>query len=411
LDNSVRILIVTPYLPFPGADGGGTVMFNFIRNLSARHEVACLSFVRQQDLAHLIQMEPYCVEVTTVPFPGGAGVSPLAKVLNLARRGLHNLLSFATFTPVVVRKCRSRAMASEIRRAIGRHNPDAVHICFPQMAHYVEACAGVPAVMDTLDVALVGVFRRAMSARQIWAKAYYLMQWLFWVRYESRWFPLFGKVLTVTRQDAAALKMVMPDLDVYADAIAVDIEPHPAPDRDSAARIGFLASFGHQPNVDAALYFAESILPLVRRRVPDAEFVVAGRNPPPLLLDAEDRGVTCLGFVEDVPAFYGSVDVVVAPIRYGGGIKIKVLEAMACGRPVVTTSVGAEGVVEADEGALIVADEPAEFAEAVVALLSDRDRRSSLGGQARQVIERRFSWQRLCDDLDNIYRALAAVKR
>jgi glycosyltransferase involved in cell wall biosynthesis len=97
----------------------------------------------------------------------------------------------------------------------------------------------------------------------------------------------------------------------------------------------------------------------------------------------------------------------VAPIRYGGGIKIKVLEAMACGKPVVTTSVGAEGIAEADEGALIVADDPAEFAEAVVALLSDKNRRASLGEQARQVIERRFSWRRLCDDLDKIYQALA----
>ncbi|MBW4054021.1 MAG: glycosyltransferase [Proteobacteria bacterium] len=402
----MRILIVTPYLPFPGADGGGTVMFNFIKNVSARHEVVCLSFARQQDLSHLAHLKPYCVEVITIPFPGGAGVSTLGKVLSLARRVLHNLLSFATLTPVVVRKCRSRAMGEEIRRAIGWHNPDVVHICFPQMAHYVEACAGVPAVMDTLDVALVGVFRRAMSSRRIWTKAYYLMQWLFWVRYESRWFPRFGKVLTVTRQDAAAVHMVMPDLDVYAEAIAVDIVPHSASVRDTTCKIGFLASFGHQPNVDAALYFAESILPLVRSQMPAAEFIVAGKNPPSLLLNAKDQGVTCLGFVEDVPNFYGSVDVVVAPIRYGGGIKIKVLEAMACGKAVVTTSVGAEGIAEAGEGAFLVADDPAAFAEAVVALLSDKERRATLGEQAWQVIERRFSWKRVCDDLDKIYQAL-----
>lgn len=407
----MRILIVTPYMPCPGADGGGTVMYNFIRNLSSRHEVACLSFVRQLDLPHLAQLEPYCIEVITVPFPGGPGVSPLAKVLNLARRVVQNILSFATLTPVVVRKCQSRAMAEQIRRAIEKHKPDVVHLCFPQMAHYIDACAGVPALMDTLDVALVGVLRRAMNAPHVWAKAYYLLQWLFWVRYESRWFPRFGKVLTVTCQDAAALKMVMPDLDVYADAIAVDIEQHPAPERDIAVRIGFLASFNHQPNVDAALFFAESVLPLIRKAQPSAEFVVAGRNPPPLLIDAKDKGVTCLGFVEDVPAFYGSVDVVVASIRYGGGIKIKVLEAMACGRPVVTTSVGAEGIADAGMDVFLVADEPTAFAEAVVTLLSDKTRRAVLGKQARKHIEQRFSWQRVCDDLDEIYRSLAAVKK
>ncbi|MDD2581161.1 MAG: glycosyltransferase family 4 protein [Desulfuromonadaceae bacterium] len=407
----MKILVVTPYVACPGADGGGTLMFNFIRHLAVRHNIIYLSFARQQDMARLAQVAPYCAEVIPVPFPDGAVMSPLAKVSNLARRVVHNLLSVATFTPVVVRKCRSRAMDEEIRRAIGRHSPDVVHICFPQMAHYVESCAGVPAVMDTLDVALLGVFRRAMSARQVWAKTYYLMQWLFWVRYESRWFPLFGKVLTVTRQDAAAVNMVMPDLDIYADAIAVEIEPNSVSERDAALRIGFLASFGHQPNIDAALYFAESILPLVRKQMPAAEFLVAGKNPPSLLLNAKEQGITCLGFVEDVPAFYGSVDVVVAPIRYGGGIKIKVLEAMACGKPLVTTSVGAEGIAETGEGAFLVADDPARFAEAVVALLSDKERRVALGKRAQQVIERRFSWQRVCDDLDKIYQALAAVKK
>ena len=407
----MRILIVTPYLAYPGADGGGTVMFNVIRNLSGRHEVVCLSFARQQDLSHLYRLEPYCEEIKTVPYPGGAGVPPLAKLLNLARRLMHNLLSFATFTPVVVRKCRSRAMTGEIRRAIERHKPDVVHICFPQMAHFVEACHGVPAVMDTLDVALVGVFRRAMSAGRIWAKAYYLLQWLFWVRYESRWFPLFGKVLTVTRQDAAALKMVIPDLDVYADAIAVDIAPLPAVAQGSGRRIGFLASFGHQPNVDAALYFAEKIFPIVRQRLADAEFVVAGKNPPEALHLAAADGIRCVGFVDDVPTFYSGVDVVVAPIRFGGGIKIKVLEAMACGRPVVTTSIGAEGITEPEEGVLMVADEPAAFADAVSALLEDGAQRTALGGRARQLVERRFSWQRVMDDLDRIYADLVRVKR
>lgn len=409
--NSMRILIVTPYLASPGADGGGTVMFNFIKNLSARHEIAYLSFARQQELVHLPQVAQYCVETVTVPLPGGTTTSALEKGLNLARRVLQNILSFATFTPVVVQKCSSQAMAVEIRRAIERHKPDAVHFCFPQMAHYVEACGDVPTVMDTLDVALVGVLRRAMSARRIWAKAYYLMQWLFWVRYESRYFPRFGKVLTVTHQDAAALKMVMPNLDVYADAIAVDIEPLPEPARGQARRIGFLASFGHQPNVDAALYFAQEIFPLVRARLPDAEFVVAGKNPPAALLGMRGAGVSCLGFVEEVASFYGSVDVVVAPIRFGGGIKLKVLEAMACGKPVVTTSVGAEGIAESGAGALVVADDPEGFAGAVIALLADQERRAALGKEARQLIERRFSWRRVIDDLDGIYTRLAQAKR
>jgi polysaccharide biosynthesis protein PslH len=407
----VKILVVTPYLASPGADGGGTVMFNFIKNLSARHEVAYLSFARDQDLTNLPTVARFCIDTVTVSLPGGATSSALGKGLNLARRVLQNFLSLSTCTPVVVQKCSSPAMFAAIRQAIERHKPDAVHFCFPQMAHYIEACGEVPAVMDTLDVALVGVLRRAMSARRIWAKAYYLMQWLFWVRYESRFFSKFGKVLTVTHQDAAALKMVIPDLDVYADAIAVDTNPLPDKPQAATCRIGFLASFNHQPNVDAALYFAQEIFPLVRAQAPGAEFVVAGKNPPAALVALQGSGVCCLGFVDEVAAFYQSVDLVVAPIRFGGGIKLKVLEAMACGKAVVTTSVGAEGIAESGAGALLIADDPVTFSEAVLALLADPAHSAALGKEARQLIEQRFSWRRVIDDLDGIYTKLVQAKR
>ncbi len=408
----MRILVVTPFLAYPGSSGGGTAVFNLIRNLALRHEIVYLSFARHDDLPHIPLIKPYCIDVVSVPFPGGEGMPALDKALYLARRVAHNILSLATLTPVMVWKCRSSAMRRELQQAIERFKPDIVHLCFPQMADYVRFCGKVPAVMDTQDVALVSSRRRAVNAASIFAKAYYSLQWLFWRRYESYYYRMFGKLLTLTCQDAAALKEINPDLDVYADAIGVDIgEPPVLEQRDSACRIGFLASFGHQPNVDATLYFSQVIFPLIRKQMCDAEFVVAGKGPPKALCERALEGIRCVGFVDDVPAFYGTVDVVVAPIRYGGGIKIKVLEAMACGKPVVTTSVGAEGIAVAGDGALIIADDPSAFAEAVVALLSDKARRVALGEQARQVIERRFSWQRVCSDLDKIYKSLAVVKK
>jgi len=407
----VKILLVTPFLAYPNANGGGTAVFNLIRNLAQRHEVFYLSLARQEDLSHLAEVRPFCSEVITVALPGGAGLSLWKNLRYVLRRVMYNLLSFMTLTPVTVWKCRERAMCEALSREIARHEPDVVHICFPQMAHYVEFCKGIPAVMDTLDAALLGAFRRAMNARNLCARAYYWMQWRFWVRYESRWFPRFGKVLTVTSQDAAALRMAIPELDIHSDAIAVETVPRLTTGGGTERKIGFLASFAHHPNVDAARYFAESIFPLIRGKIADAQFVVAGRNPPSFLLDRRNEGISCCGFVEDVAEFYGTMDVVVAPLRYGGGIKIKILEAMACGKAVVTTSTGAEGIADAAEGALIVADDPALFAAAVSELLGDAKRREALGERARELVERRFSWQRVLDDLDGIYAALAGMKR
>jgi len=408
----MKIMIVTPFPPVPGVSGGGTAVFNLIRNLAPRHEVVCLTFARREELPRLAELEPYCAEAVAVPFPGGTGISILERTLYLAHRCLHNLLSFVTLTPVLVWKCRSGAMRKALRRTIERHRPDAVHICFPQMADYVRECREVPAVMDTQDVATVSTRRRAASAPNMTAKAYYLLQWLFWRRYESHYYRMFGKVLTLTRQDAAALQGLVPELDVYADAIGVDIGALPVLEQRNAAHtIGFLASFAHQPNVDAALFFAKAVFPLIRERMRDAEFVVAGKNPPEALRNRPADGIRCVGFVDDVPSFYGDVAVAVAPLRYGGGIKIKVLEAMACGKPVVTTSVGAEGIAAADDGALVLADEPAAFAEAVVSLLNDQSRRRELGERGRQLVERRFTWRRVMDDLDGIYTRLVQAKR
>lgn len=387
-------------------------MFNLIRNLSSRNELVYLSFARREDLLHLDAVRPYCAEVITVPFPSGGSVPFQQKALYLARRCLHNILSAVTLTPVLVWKCRSGAMRRELHRAIERSKPDIVHICFAQMADYVQECQGVSAVMDTQDVATVSALRRARCAPNFLSKAYYFLQWLFWRRYESRYYPKFGKVLTLTRQDAAALKTIDPSLDIYPDAIGIDIGPPAVLERqDKACRIGFLASFGHQPNVDAALYFVETILPLIRARLADVEFVVAGRNPPEALGKMSADGVRCVGFVEDVSSFYGSVDVVVAPLRFGGGIKIKVLEAMACGKPVVTTSIGAEGIASPEDGALLMADEPAAFASCVCRLLNEPELARNLGDRGRELVIQRFSWKRVTDDLGRIYADLAREVR
>ncbi|HEY4743026.1 MAG TPA: glycosyltransferase family 4 protein, partial [Desulfuromonadaceae bacterium] len=311
--------------------------------------------------------------------------------------------SLLTLTPALAWKHRSAAMGQAIREALERHRPDVVHICFAPMAQWVAACGDVPAVMDTQDVAVVSGYRRAAASATPWGKAYHFLQWLFWLRYETHWYPRYAKVLTLTPQDGAALKRYRPDLDIYASAIGIDAAAEP-PEQPPTARVGFLGSFAHQPNADAVTWLVETIVPRVQARCRNVEFVIAGKNPPACAVD----GVTAIGFVDDVSAFYRSVDVVVAPLRHGGGIKIKVLEAMAHGKAVVTTSIGAEGIAEPGEGAFLVADEPAAFAEAVVALLSDGERRTSLGKRARRIIEERFSWQRVCDDLDDIYRTITA---
>ncbi len=302
-------------------------------------------------------------------------------------------------------------MAAAMRDAIERFRPDVVHFCFSQMAQYYVQCPGVPAVMDTQDVAAVSAYRRITNAGNPLAKAYFFLQWLFWLRYETTYYPRFGKVLTLTRQDAAALMVFSPALDIYADATGVDIPEKPSENTGPRQRIGFLANFSHHPNLDAALFFVREIFPLIRKEVADAEFVVAGKNPPADLRAAAGDGIRLAGFVDEVAGFYAGMDVVVAPLRSGGGVKIKVLEAMASARPVVATAIGAEGIAGPDDQALLVADDPVSFAAAVVSLLRDAGQRQALGRRGRELVERRFSWHRVTEDLGQIYADLARGSR
>jgi glycosyltransferase involved in cell wall biosynthesis len=274
------------------------------------------------------------------------------------------------------------------------------------MAQYVDHCAAQPTVMDTQDVATVSAYRRTRTTHNPLVKGYYFVQWLFWLRYEARFYARFAKVLTLTEQDATALRIFTPELDVHVGAVGVEI-PSALPKLGAQQQsIGFLANFAHLPNVDAARYFISEILPLIRRELPAVKFLVAGKNPPVTLLREAGPGVDFVGYVEDVSSFYAGVELVVAPLRLGGGIKIKVLEAMACGKPVITTSIGAEGIAAQNEGALLICDTPAEMAREVVRLLREPDQAKRVGDGGQQLVVRRFSWEKVTEDLGDMYAGL-----
>jgi glycosyltransferase involved in cell wall biosynthesis len=150
------------------------------------------------------------------------------------------------------------------------------------------------------------------------------------------------------------------------------------------------------PNEDAVLHFADTILPRIRSAVPGTTFTVVGRNPTARLREHAARaGITVTGTVDDVRPFIAEGSVYVVPLRAGGGTRLKIFEALAMARPVVSTTVGAEGLGLMPGRHYVAADEPAAFADAVVALLRDESRRRALGGTGRQLVETCYSWPRI----------------
>src|SRR5262249_11929239 len=161
------------------------------------------------------------------------------------------------------------------------------------------------------------------------------------------------------------------------------------------ARLVFSGSMDWHPNEDAILYFIDTILPRIRRDVPGASLAVVGRNPSARLRAAAERaGVLVTGTVDDVRPFVREADVYVVPMRAGGGTRLKLFEALALAKPVVSTSIGAEGLALAPGREVLIADAPRDFACAVVSLLRDPQRRRALGLAGRRLVEQRYSWAR-----------------
>jgi glycosyltransferase involved in cell wall biosynthesis len=175
---------------------------------------------------------------------------------------------------------------------------------------------------------------------------------------------------------------------------------------------GNLLLFGNMdflPNYDAAIHFATDILPLVRRTHPEATFTVVGTDPlPEVLALAEIEGVEVTGRVEDLKPWIQRASMLVAPMRFGAGIKNKVLEAMAVEKPVVTNSTGVEAMYPEVKDLLSLADTPADFAAAVCALLDDSARRHELGRRGREVMAKLHSWESAAEAYERIFEQLAA---
>jgi glycosyltransferase involved in cell wall biosynthesis len=207
--------------------------------------------------------------------------------------------------------------------------------------------------------------------------------------------------LAVSENDRAALVEAAPRARVRAIPTGVDTSYfHPNGTRRSAAKLVFSGSMDWYPNEEAVLYFIDSVLPLIRRAIPEASLTVVGRNPSARLRAAANGAVDVTGTVEDVRPYIDEAAVYVVPLRIGGGTRIKIFEALAMGKAVVSTRIGAEGLPLSSGEHFVEADDPDEFARAVVELIRKPERRRAIEQAGRKLVEERYSWNRAAREFE-----------
>ncbi len=256
-------------------------------------------------------------------------------------------------------------------------------------------------------------FTDLRSPRRWPAAAYSLVQWQKLRRYEAWLCNRAAGVAAVSQADADALHSIAPEATIRVVSNGIDLDlytPSPAQPTPRPTLV-FTGKMDYRPNIDAVLWFAQQVLPIIHARRPDARFLVVGRNPHPRLEPLLDmRGVELTGAVEDVRPYIRDAAVYVIPLRVGGGTRFKALEAMAAARPIVSTSLGVEGLGVGHGRELLLADTPAAFAEAVLMLLAPESSglREKLAHNARRFVERNSGWEPIAHGFDSLYEELRA---
>jgi len=224
-------------------------------------------------------------------------------------------------------------------------------------------------------------------------------------RYEFAMYREVNKVITLTPEEQEGLLRYAPDLDIDVVPHGVDTEKFvPVSPKEQEMSVAFLGNYPHDPNRDAVMYFIKDIWSYLKGALPGIKFYVIGRDPTPDILVAgkKDQNIVVTGTVEDVREYLRKAKVFVAPIRLGKGFRGKILEAMAMAIPVVTTSLGAEGIPVEDMNNIVIANDPETFADRVVELFKDDKLYKRISRNSRFLVEKKFSWEKGVDILEQV---------
>ncbi|MFQ6059008.1 MAG: glycosyltransferase [Anaerolineae bacterium] len=375
------------------------------------HEIHLLSFVRSRDeLAKAGPLRQLCRRVAVVPAPRR---SPIKRLLSV----------FLSPQPDMALRLPSAEFQARLEAWLRETAFDVIQVEGIEMAGYGlgireqglgirgQRRGGRPLLVFDDHNAEYVLQQRAFEtdARQPrrWVGAFYsLIQWQKLRRYEAQVCRAYDRVVAVSPADAQALHRLAPGLEISVVPNGVDTDyyrpPYPlSPDPYSLV---FTGKMDFRPNVDAVLWFCQEILPLIGRERPAVRFTIVGRDPHPRVLAlARDHRVTVTGYVEDVRPYIARAAVYVVPLRMGGGTRLKVLEAMAMGQAIVSTTLGCEGVDLTPGREAVLADTAPAFARQVVALLDDEERRRALGERARRLVEARYDWRAIVPKLEAVY--------
>jgi sugar transferase (PEP-CTERM/EpsH1 system associated) len=397
----MRILLLTPQLPYPPHQGTSLRNFNLIAQLAKRHQVSLLTFLEpDQSLEDAGPLLEICEWVDTLPVPSRNNTTRLRQMLTTRRPDM----SWRLWSP---------AFRDRLTRRMAEARFDVVQIEGIELAPYlatVEAIHPRPlTVYEDHNAEWVLQKRACLTDLRIprrWPTAIYsFVQWMRLRGYEADVCRRANRVVAVSEADRDAILDVAPEVRVSVVPNGVDLDVYtgyngPVQPFD----LVFTGKMDFRPNVDAMLWMGRDVWPHIRHRYPRATMAIVGQRPHPRLEPLREvSGITITGWVPDVRPYIAGATVYAAPLRVGGGTRLKLLQAMAMEASIVATSLGAEGFPVTHGRELLLADSPEEFVQAVFCLMEDNEKRAKIGSSARRFVEATYGWDTLVPKLEAVY--------
>jgi glycosyltransferase involved in cell wall biosynthesis len=393
----LRVLVVAPFGPRHDNHHGGRVTAQMLRHLSERHDVG-LVYLRQpghRPADHDVARR--CEVVRQVELePAWLG--------RAWRHRLNVVASPLNGNPTSVANVRSRTLVATVRRVAAEWGPDVIQIEHDVLAYIAPALAGHgrARLLVSHDPGLRVAEHLAALTRGRQRLAHRL-DVVAWGRYWRATLPALDAVVVFTSADAQIVRSVVPELDVATIPLGIDLPPEPLSAVGTEGGVVFVGGYAHQPNADAALRLMRSIMPRVRVTHPGLPLVLVGDRPTEQMLAAAGHDDEVTGRVERVEPFVDAAAVVALPIRVGGGMRVKLLEALAAGKAVVASPLAAAGLTVSNGDQLVLAGSADQFAAEILSLVTDPARREQLGRRAREWATATLGWEKRMPEYERLY--------
>ena len=413
----MRVLFLTQIVPYPPDAGPKVKTWHVLRYLIQRgHEVTLVTFFRDDEAQYLDTLKERCAQVVAIP-------------IRRSRRAdiVYWLKSHLTGRPFIVERDDLAPFRQAVQKIVAEKAIDVIHADQLTMAQFALPpkgyTGGWPATIFDAHNAVWTIIERLKDNARLPLKPVLALEAKRVRRYEGQILRTFDHVFAVSEPDAQAIVAAWNDgtpettlrekitvIPIAVDATALT----PVARRAGSKNIMTLGTLHYPPNADGIRWFASEVFPLIQQSLPDTTLTIVGKNPPADFLELAGRHpgvIRVTGYVPDLTPYMAESALMVVPVRAGGGIRVRILDAFARAMPVVTTTVGLEGIQAQPDRDILVADNPETLSEAVIRLIQDENLQDFLAQNGRRLAETQYDWRIILKALDNVYLSIPTANK